>query len=423
MSAENARTITKEWVRTFQRKLYYAAKKNTTRRFGILYDKVKRTDVLEEAWKRVSRKNSSGGVDEKSIRWIKEHGVGKFMEEIREELERGEYKAANIRRVYIPKGDGRQRPLGIPTVKDRVVQMAVKLIIEPLYEADFLQCSYGFRPKRSPQQAVKEVHKQVNYRKWIVDIDLKSYFDTIPHAQLMECVRKRVTDRRILHLIGKWLKAGILEEGKVRYVVSGSPQGGVLSPLLSNIYLHEFDRQWNEQYGKLVRYADDMVILCRTQEAAKQALRIATATIEKLGLELNQEKTKICHVREGFDFLGFTYREGYSAIWKRSVRVKYPRKKTMKSIRQKIKEVIKSFPLGTELKEVIAAINRKLRGWANYFRIGNAYAAAISLNSYVCMQLRIFWRRRKQRKDISGTRKWPNAYFYEKGVCYVPNLL
>lgn len=423
MNVEKTVNIPRNWVRTFQRNLYCAAKKSKMRRFGILYDKVKRADVLEEAWRRVSRNGGSGGVDGKTVKMIEEYGVAQFLEEIREELEKGEYKPSSIRRVYIPKGDGRYRPLGIPTIREKVVQMAVKLIIEPLFEADFLPCSYGFRPKRSAHKAIREVHRRVNYRKWVVDVDLKSYFDTIPHSQLMVSVRKRVSDRKVLQLIRGWLKAGIIEEGEIRHVTSGSPQGGVLSPLLSNIYLHELDRQWDRKKGELIRYADDVILLCKSRQEAEQALREAERILGELGLTLNQEKTKICHVREGFDFLGFTFREAYSAKWKRDVRIKYPRYKSMKAIRQRIKETIKSFPTGVYLEGVIEKVNNMLRGWANYFKIGNSYAAAYGLSVYVCAQLRIFWRRRKQNKRIQGSRRWSNSFFYDKGVYYVPRLL
>jgi group II intron reverse transcriptase/maturase len=422
MSAEKARTKPKEWVKTFQRKLYCAAKENERRRFGILYDKVIREDVLQEAWRRVSRKKGSGGVDRQDIEWIKRYGVARFLEEIREELERQEYRPNNILRVYIPKDGGKKRPLGIPTVRDRVVQMAVKLIIEPLFEADFLPCSHGFRPKRSAHQAVEKVHKHVNSRKWVVDVDIEGYFDTIPHVRLMKCVRRRVGDRRVLHLIRKWLKAGVLEDGKVKHQATGSPQGGVLSPLLSNVYLHEFDSRWDERDGKLVRYADDMVMLCRSREEAERALEKAAAILGELGLKLNEQKTKVRHVREGFDFLGFTFREGQSAGKKRLARVKYPRAKSMKAIRARIKETVKNHPLGARLEEVIREVNPKLRGWANYFRIGNSYGAARALTVFTCEQLRIFWRRRKQRKNTRG-RKWPDAFFYDKGLCYVPSLI
>lgn len=411
-------------VRAFQRKLYQAAKQSVTRRFGILYDKVYRMDVLREAWRRVARNDGSAGVDGESIQWIeKQYGVERFLQELQTELIEEDYFAAAIRRVYIPKGEGRQRPLGIPTVKDRVAQMAVKLVIEPLFEADFLECSYGFRPKRSNQQAVKEVHRAINTRKWVVDIDLKSYFDTIPHDALLQCVRKRVSDPKVLHLIRCWMKAGIMEEGELRCPASGTPQGGVLSPLLSNIYLHELDQRMQGESGKLIRFADDLVVLCYSPQQAQRSLEKIRAIVTEMGLTVNEEKTRIGHVRDGFDFLGFTYREAYSPQRKRLVRVKYPRPKSLKAIRQRIKDAIKKVRLGAEFGEVIDCVNRRLRGWANYFRIGNSYVAALGLSASVCEQLRIWWRRRKQSKRVRGRHAWADGFFYNQGLVYLPTLM
>ena len=420
-----AKERSKIWVEQFQQKLYLASKASATRRFGILYDKVYRMDVLQEAWKRVKRNRGSSGVDGKSIQEIeREIGVEPYLSEIQGELKSGQYTASNIRRVYIPKGTDGKRPLGIPTVKDRVIQMAVKLIIEPLFEADFLDCSYGFRPKRSNTQAVKLAHYFSNSSKWIVDVDLKSYFDTIPHGELEAMIRKRVGDKSVLALIHQWLIAGIMEEGKVRRPTDGTPQGGVLSPLLSNIYLHEIDKLWNDNSTmKIIRYADDMLLLCRTEKQAHYVLRKLRGQLESLGLFLNEEKTKIVHVREGFDFLGYTIKEAYSYDRGKLVRIKFPRPKSEKNMRCKIKDAIKAIPLGNELWEVITMLNRKLSGWANYFKIGNSYKQALRLSGYVCSQLRLYWHRCKHRKNISGTRKWANSYFYEKGLYYVPNLL
>jgi group II intron reverse transcriptase/maturase len=411
-------------VRTFQRKLYRAAKQSATRGFGILYDKVGKWEVLTAAWYRVCRKQGAAGVDGQSIQWIcEEYGEERFLREIQKELESQTYRPEAIRRVYIPKADGSTRPLGIPTVKDRVIQMAVKMVIEPLFEADFKPCSYGFRPKRSNREAVQRVHQLVNHRKWVVDVDLKSYFDTIPHERLMKLVGRRVRDRRVLHLIRLWLKAGIMEEGEVRYGTSGTPQGGVLSPLLSNIYLHELDRQWDETNGQLIRFADDVVILCVSREQAERALMEVRRMVSELELTLNEQKTKLGHIRQGFDFLGFTFREGYSQKCKRRVRVKYPRSKSMQKVRDRIKTVIRNHLLGTPLPEVIGPVNQTLRGWAAYFKIGNSYAASLQLSGYVCDQLRLFWRRCKHRKRIRGSCRWPNGFFYNQGLCYVPRLI
>ena len=240
----------------------------------------------------------------------------------------------------------------------------------------------------------------------------------------MKLVRHRIGDKKILHLLRQWLKAGILEEGKLTIPDQGSPQGGVLSPLLSNIYLHEIDKQWNSNASvKLVRFADDMVFLCKSEAQAQWVLRGLKEQLAELGLTLNQEKTKIQHVKYGFDFLGFTYKEAMSTRQNRLVRVKYPKSKSMQSIRSRIKTALKDTNLGTPLKETIEVINRKLRGWAQYYRIGNSYKAGAELGNYTCRQLRMYWRRCKHRKDIQGTRKWKNSFFYEKGVYYVPALL
>jgi len=412
------------WVRAFQRKLYRAAKESSTRGFGILYDKVWKEEVLTEAWQRVRANGGASGVDGQSIQWIEEeYGAERFLGEIREELKSQQYRPMAIRRVYIPKADGSSRPLGIPTVKDRVVQMAVKLVIEPLFEADFKPCSYGFRPRRSNREAVAQVHRLVNRLKWAVDVDLKSYFDTISHERLMKLVGRRVRDRKVLHLIRLWLKAGIMEAGELQYGTSGTPQGGVLSPLLSNIYLHELDQRWDERNGQLIRFADDVLVLCDSQEQAERTLQAIRRIVSELELTLNETKTGITHVRQGFDFLGFTFREGYSQKQKRWVRVKYPRPKSMQKVRERIKTVIRQHPLGTPLWWVIHRVNRTLRGWAGYFKIGNSSVAGFRLSHYVCDQLRLFWRRCKHCKRTRGLLRWRNEFFYNQGLCYVPRLL
>jgi len=413
------------WVRTFQRKLYRAAKKNSKRRFGVLYDKVQRRDVISEAWGCVMVNEGCAGVDGWSIkRLLDADGVRRLLVEIQDELESNKYQPELIRRAYIPKPGRREmRPLGIPTVKDRIVQAAVKSIIEPLFEADFLDCSYGFRPKRSAQDAASRVHKLINTHKWFVDVDLKSYFDTIPHDRLMTCVQKRVSDKRVLRLIRQWLKAGVLEKGKVTTPKAGSPQGGVISPLLSNIYLHELDRQWDSRLGQLTRYADDMVIVCRTEEQAKAAMRRLTEIVQSLGLRLNESKTHVGHIQEGFDFVGFTFREGKSPKSGKLVRVRVPRKQSVKAIRHRIKERLKMVGLGTPLVDVIRMVNRSLKGWVNYFKRGQCMHVLIGLQSYVCEQLRIFLRRRHGCKRSRGYRRWTNGFLYRKGLVYAPRLI
>ena len=423
MSAQRAKAMDIDKVKVLQRKLYCAAKAAPERKFHALYDKIYRRDVLALAWSRVSRNGGSCGVDNQSIEQIRSEGVDKFLEDLQHELKENDYSPLTIRRVYIPKPNGEKRPLGIPTIRDRVAQMAVKIAIEPIFEADFKDSSFGFRPKRSAHQALKMVHYKSNRQKWVVDVDLKGYFDTIPHVKLMDMVKLRIHEKPLIHLIRKWLKAGILEEGEISKPTSGSPQGGVLSPLLSNIYLNEIDKAWNDSDGHYTRYADDMVIQCYSKRQAEMALAKLTVMLEDLGLTLNKEKTCIRHVEEGFDFLGFTFKEAMNKVTKRKVRIKFPRPKSMKSIRLRIKERVKSLPLGMDLREVIKLVNPILRGWANYFKVGNSSQAADSLANYTCQQLRIFWRRRHQCKRIAGTHLWRNGFFYEKGLCFVPSLL
>lgn len=269
-----AQNTTLDKVRVLQRSLYRAAKANPTRKFGVLYDKVCHDDVLRSAYEQVKANRGAPGIDQQTFDIIeKEIGVDKFLRGIKERLLKKRYKPLPVRRVYIPKADGTQRPLGIPVITDRVVQAAVKIVIEPLFEAVFKDFSYGFRPRKNAQQALREVYKWINFGcHWVVDADLKSYFDSIPHDRLLLSVRSRVIDRSVVKLIELWLKAGVMEDMQVRKETTGTPQGGVISPLLANLYLHWLDRFWERRdYGErkhdahIVRYADDFVILCGQQ--------------------------------------------------------------------------------------------------------------------------------------------------------------
>jgi group II intron reverse transcriptase/maturase len=417
------------WVRLLQRRLYSSAKADPQRTFGVLYDKVCDFAVLYEAWLRVSANGGVAGVDGRSIEQIRESGVVEFLKELQQELREERYRPEKIRRTYIPKPDGRQRPLGIPTIKDRVAQMAVKLVIEPLFEADFLDCSHGFRPRRSAHRAVREIERawRVGLR-WVVDVDLQSYFDTIPHGRLLQLVRRRVHDPRIMGLIRSWLKAGVLEAGTTNYPEAGTPQGGVLSPLLANIYLHEVDRRWQRQGPRvqLVRYADDMVLLCVNGADARREHAQLQAVMESMGLRLNAAKTRVVAVREGFDFVGFSFRRGQ--YWRdgkqREALIKVPRARAIKSAMANIKQAVKAVPLGEAVPVAVQTVNRRLRGWVNYFRISNARATVKRLVWHSTRQLRLFLRRGYQRKGSQYSQRWPDAYFHDHlGLYRVDELL
>ncbi len=262
-------------VRYLQRRLWAAAKRSPGRRFHALLDRIYRRDVLEEAWKRVRANRGAAGVDRKTVADVEAYGVERMLDELQAQLRAGTYRPAPVRRQAIPKPGGGMRPLGIPTVRDRVAQQAAKLVLEPIFEADFLPSSYGYRPKRSATEALERIRVGFNRGyAWVVEFDIRGYFDSIEHERLLRMVEQRLSDRRVVKLVRLWLKAGVLENGQTRETVTGTPQGGVISPLLANIYLHELDQRWAEQgIGELVRYADDGVVLCKSQAEAETVIR------------------------------------------------------------------------------------------------------------------------------------------------------
>src|SRR5579862_6598670 len=413
-----------EKVRELQRKLYVCAKRSKTRRFHALYDRIYRSDVLWEAWRRVGSNRGAAGVDGESIQAIEQRGPGEFLAEIHAALRAGQYRPSPVKRRYIPKADGKQRPLGIPTVRDRVVQMAAKLVIEPIFEADFQPGSYGFRPKKSATQALEAIREAGNRGKnFVVDADIQGYFDNIQRDTLMELVKERISDRRVLKLIRQWLEAGVMEDGTVRETLAGTPQGGVISPLLANIYLNKLDRIWAARcssLGVLVRYADDFVAMCRTKSQAQEALRRLGLVMNRLGLKLHPEKTRMVDLRRGkgsFVFLGCTIRKKRSI--QRNPRMhfmqRWPSPKAMKRVRERVHELTDSRHSGKDVKQIIATLNPVLRGWGNYFRSGNAERKFNQLDSYVFWRL-AQWIGRRGGQRVQRMEKWTHNRFVDMGL-------
>jgi len=411
-----------ETVQALQETLSLAAKQSLDRRFGALFDKVYRDDVLWQAWRQVRANGGGPGIDGETIDYIEnEIGVMAFLRELRDELKNETYRAQPVKRVWIEKpGSADKRPLGVPIVKDRVCQTAVKLVIEPIFETNFLDCSHGFRPGRKPHDAIREIERAITFEGYreVIDADLKGYFDSIPQDLLMELVQRRISDRRVLRLIRAWLKCGVMEEGNVRHQTTGTPQGGCISPLLSNVFLHAFDKMW-QLYGpkgtKLVRYADDFVILCRRN--GRTVLERVREFISRLRLTLNEEKTHVVRVEHGFDFLGMTFR--YAKTSGAATRLKYncyrwPRRKAVQSLKEKIRTQIgRRYHLS--LQEVIREINPILRGWHQYFKIGHGEKTFQRLDRFVMNRLRIFVKR-KHNDPCRGIRNVSVALFERLGL-------
>lgn len=417
----------KDKVRQLQNKLYLTAKKCSTRRFHALYDKVYRKDVLLEAWKRVKENHGSSGVDETRIEDIEAIGLEKYLGEIQEELMNGRYVPSPVKRVMIPKPDGKQRPLGIPTVRDRIVQMATKIAIEPVFEADFKDCSYGFRPKHSAKQALEVVRKACNNKGYyVVDADIQSFFDNVNQDKLMKLVEQRISDRRILKLIRQWLKAGVLYGNILETSELGTSQGSVISPLLANIYLHTLDRLWEKYgltHGKLVRYADDSVIICKNKKSANHAMELMKYIMGKLDLTLHPTKTKIVCMwdgKEGFDFLGLHHRRMVSETSKGAtykVTFQYPSKKAMKKMKTAIKENVNNRSLLVASEEdLIKMMNPKITGWRNYYltKTNNKWMQA--LDWYIICTFTRWYNKKHQRRNCMSKVGKVRTIIYEKGL-------
>lgn len=402
-----------ERVQLYQRKLYLKAKQGKDFRFYVLYDKIFLRHMLEEAWKRVRGNGGSAGVDGVTLEKIEESGVEDFLKALSEELRQQTYQASAVKRVWIPKDNGGQRPLGIPTIKDRVAQMACLLVIEPIFEADFEDHSYGFRPKRSTHDAIAKIKEHLKGDKTAVyDADLSKYFDSIPHEKLKIVLRERIKDQRVLRLINKWLKAPVYDDGQYtggKKNKVGVPQGAVISPLLSNLYLHLLDKIVNsrksifKQMGiVMVRNADDFVLMGKTLKEA--VLKELKDLLERMGLTLNEEKSKQINAKAvPFNFLGFVLR--YDRSFKSPQAPKFwnvkPSEKSNKKIRGKIDSALKS--MGHYKPEVLVnELNAIVRGWLNYFEIKGVsypFAAKRKLNYYLRFRLMKYFNRKSQRKS------------------------
>ena len=451
--------VTPESIRILQRKLYRKAKQEPAFRFYALYDKVHRADILGHAYHLVRANKGSAGIDGVTFAAIETgEGEAAFIAELEAALKNKTYKPDPVKRVMIPKRDGTLRPLGIPTIRDRVAQMAVKLVIEPIFEADFCETSYGFRPRKSAHDAVDDVamHMNCGYAE-VIDADISKYFDTIPHSNLLAVVAERICDGEILRLIKMWLKAPIVEvdkDGKKRNVGGGkgnrkgTPQGGVISPLLSNLYLHLLDRIWERRDlqqrlgARIVRYADDIVLLCRRSKSG-QVMTVLRQILDRLELTLNEAKTKVVNAgKESFDFLGFSIRIGQSRRTGNYYSHVQPAKKSLQIVKDRVTELTKRTRTVKPLTWIMNEVNATVRGWVGYFHYRNCSSALKSLRHHVEERLRTHLRKRhkvkgrgqdtsasavessttrtgctKCRPQRAGRKRMPHGEEHRKAVC------
>lgn len=407
----SAGSVPADPVRALQHALYRAAKADPGRRFHALHDKIIRSDVLWRAWVTVRRNNGAPGIDKITLAQVEEYGAARLLGELASELRERRYRPMAARRVLIPKpGTDEMRPLSIPAVRDRIVQAAAKIVLEPVFEADFLPCSFGFRPGRSAHDALQVLIDECwRGRRWVVETDIASCFSAIPHEGLMEAVEERVCDQSVLKLLRAMLRAGVMEGGQVRRDTAGAAQGGVISPVMCNVYLHRLDRAWDERNGVLCRYADDLVVMCWSRSQAEAALERLTALLAGLGLEPKAAKTRIVHLEEGgggFDFPGFRHRlvrsRGLNGKKQVTFLARWPADKAMQHARDRIRELTCRSRLLLDPKWIVEDLNRFLGGWAAYFRFGSSAARFEKIRSHSRMRMALFISKRKRRSREFG---------------------
>lgn len=409
-------------VRQLQRALYCKSKQEKEIRFYSLYDKIYRKDVLLEAWRQVKANKGAPGVDGKAIEGIMPKDVEEMISRLQRQLRNREYRFSPVRLVEIPKPQGGTRPLGIATVEDRVVQTAMKIVVEPIFEAEFHDCSYGYRPKRSAKQASLAIREDLYQRAWgVVEIDFKAYFTSIPHDKLLEQISRRIADKSLLKLIKQTLKVGISDKGNVVMTEIGVPQGSPISPLYSNIYLNVIDQEWHkmeypEKLGAtLHRYCDDAVLICR--KGADTALKAFAEMAERMELTVNREKTRITKLTDGFNFIGFNFVKRKSPTSGKNTIYIFPSKRAQQAIRNKLKHVT-SRRAPIKPVEFIELVKPVVLGWTNYFRHTNASEAFRGLQRYINIRFRRYLNHRSKGRGF-GWSKYPNSRLYAMGMIYI----